>query len=124
MLTLLPPEILLVILDHLPAEPLLSLRGTSKALLNAITPLLFSYVRLCPTHAKNPPSDREQKCLQSLESPSSTIAPYVTGLYIGSRSATGFYEQKDASKLVVRTVLSDELITPCVSKLKNLKTVQ
>jgi F-box domain len=122
MLSSLPPEILLVVLDHLPAEPLLSLRSTCKALLYIITPQLFSSVHLCPM--KSPPRDREQKCLQSLESPYSTIAPYVRGLYIGSQRATGFYELKDASKLIVRTVLADEHITPCIARLRNLKAVQ
>jgi hypothetical protein len=38
-------------------------------------------------------------------------------LYIRSRRAECSYELKDASKFAVRTVLSDQHITPCISKL-------
>jgi len=119
-LTSLPLEILLLILDYLPAKPLLSLRATCKALLHVINPQIFSAVRLSPSRTTGNPR-REQQCLESLSNPSSTIAPYVTGLHISSSS----WRVPDiGSKLVVKTVLSDPYITPSIiSKLRNLKTV-
>ena len=122
----LPPEILLLILDHLPAVALLSLRATSKALLYVITPQVFSHVHLKPSRNVTENVRRELQCLQSLADPSSTIAPYVTTLYIASqRAGVYMYTSKtDASaKLVVRTVLSDQHLTLSISKLRNLKTV-
>jgi hypothetical protein len=124
----LPPEILLLILDHLPAGALLSLRATSKALLYVITPQVFSHVHLNLSQSRNATENprRELQCLQSLADPSSTIAPYVTTLYIASqRAGVYMYTSKtDASaKLVVRTVLSDQHLTLSISKLRNLKTV-
>jgi F-box associated protein len=113
MLTSLPVEILLLILEYLPATPLLSLRATSKALLDLINPQLFSYVSICPSSATRNRSreSREQQCFQCLTDPSSTIAPEITSLHIGPQRAARHYAPKRA-KLVVKGALSDQDLIP------------
>ena len=129
MLTSLPSlDILLLIFDHLPVESLLLLRATSKALLHIITPRLFSYVRLLPASYRisTTISHNNLRCLRSLSSPLSTIAPHITSLHIASLRTERYENSKDelACKLPVRTVLSPQHLTPCISKLRNLKTVR
>jgi F-box-like len=127
MLTSLPSDILLLIFDHLPVGSLLSLRATSIALVRIITSQLFSHVHLSPASSINTSNGhRNLQCLRSLSSPLSTIAPYITSVHIASRQAKRYFRPEDAStcKLPVRTVISPQHLTPCISKLRNLKTVR
>jgi F-box-like len=110
MLTSLPLDILLLILDHLPLESLQSLRATCKAFLHVIAPRLFSDIHFTIRYGL-------PFFYYDLSSPSCTAAPYVVRLQIESPA---FDSNASASeKDIIRMHLQD----PSVSKLHNLETL-
>ena len=115
MLTSLPTEILLSILDFVPTFTLKFLRRVCRAFISIVTPRLFSSANFI--------IHKELDFLYDLSNAACTIAPWINTLHIESQFYLPPPPQTDAEREAAR-VLAERLAPLVLPKLRNLETLR